>query len=91
MSALPLCRRLQAGALVRVPMAGRHHVAVTRGRVWATAMGNPTDVVIEAGESAVIDGPELIIEALAESCVTVAEEADPSPVARPLRHAWARP
>lgn len=91
MSALPLCRRLQAGALVRVPMAGRHHVAVTHGRVWATAMGNPVDYVIEAGESAIVDGPELIIEALAESCVSVTDEAEPQPVARSLHHAWARP
>jgi hypothetical protein len=68
---------LRKGQLLAV--AGRRGVRVEsrRGAVWITQDGDPNDVILNAGESHVLDGgAPVLIQALDPACVSVQPLSD---------------
>lgn len=84
------CTALTDGALLRLRHRLGATVTVVRGRVWVTQDSDRRDVVLDAGESFVIDRPGLaIVQAFGAACVDVTPGADPAdrpdPVHRAMR------
>ena len=64
--------RLAKGELFRIVDGRRKVVAVFHGRVWVTQHADPRDVVLEGGETFVLDRPGVaIVQALADASVLV--------------------
>jgi hypothetical protein len=73
------CTALTDGALLRLRHRLGATVTVVRGRVWVTQDSDRRDVVLDAGESFVIDRPGLaIVQAFGAACVGITPGADPA-------------
>lgn len=53
--------RLQRGQLIALDDACGLHVKAETGELWVTQAGDPDDIMLEAGESVVIDRPGLTL------------------------------
>ena len=89
LSGTPLVNGLRRGQLLA--LRGRRGVRIEsrRGAVWVTQDGDPNDVVLDAGQSHVLerDAP-VLIQALDPAWVSVQGGADAS--AAPWRRLWQR-
>lgn len=67
---------LAAGAIHRVADGAGTTIAVVRGRVWITQESDPSDRVIDAGESFRLDRPGLaLVQALADASLLILDSA----------------
>ncbi len=90
MSATPRhdCTAMNDGALLRLPHRLGATIAVVRGRIWVTQDGDQRDVVLDAGESFVIDRPGLaIVQAFGAACVDITSGGAPEDHLAPIRRA----
>lgn len=70
------CTALPDGALLRLRNRFGATVTVVRGRIWITQDSDRRDVVLDAGESFVIDRPGLaVVQAFGAACVGVTPQA----------------